>query len=100
MKPERGEQITSTTPNLDDILRKLPPPKLEVKLSATLAVAEKAIKRLLKKLKEGNLTQMDIEHELSSLPDVGGIENSKADIVDAIRLNLHPHHDIKKLPIE
>jgi hypothetical protein len=38
--------------------------------------------------------------ELNKLPKVGGIDDAKKDIVDAIRLNLNPHHDIKKLPVK
>jgi len=99
MGHEGREQAASATPILDKILRELPPPKLEHRLSITLGVAEQAKKRLLKKLEKDELTQTDIEHELSSLPDVGGIDESKIDIVDAIRINLHPHNDIKKLPV-
>lgn len=99
MGHEGGEQVASVTPIIDSILEKLPPMALKLSLSAMLSVAEQAKNRLLEKLKNGDLTQKDIEQELGNLPDVGGIEDGKVMIVDTIRFNC-PNHNVKELPVE
>lgn len=102
MRHEGGEQIASSTPILDSILSKLPPPKLELRQFITLNEAEQAQARLLQKFKDGDLTQTDIEQELRDLPDVGGMEDSKIYIIDAIRIHIAHHgvYDIRKLPVD
>ncbi len=102
MKPESGEQAASTTPKLDSILSKLPPLSLRHESQIQFGVVEEVKKRLSEKMETNTLTQSDIEQELSSLPDVGGMETAKESIVDFIRMNLprEYNHDIKKLPVE
>ncbi len=101
MPREHREQSSSVTPILDTILAKLPPLtlKLEQSMAQSMSVYQKACERLNKKLADGKLTQMDIEHELSNMPNVGGIEQVKKDLVSYIRMNISTY-DIKKLPIE
>lgn len=91
------EQAAFSTPILDGILAELRTPQLEVHMAIILREVEDAIGRLKKKAEEGTLTQADIEHELSSLPEIGGIEEGKKQIVRWLQLNVKPY-DVKKLP--
>jgi hypothetical protein len=101
MKHEGRERVASTTPTLDGILSKLPPLSLRQEMQIKLGVGEEAKKRLSEKMETRALTQSIIEQELNSLPDVEGIETTKEDLVDFIRMNLpyEYNHDVKKLPL-
>ena len=97
MRHEGREQDALSTPMLDAVLASLPPLELHHELSHNFKVVEEAKDRLGKKLEEGTLTQTDIEQELSSLPNVGGVDEHKRQIVEYLRFNV-PGYDIKKLP--
>lgn len=99
MENERREQAAPVTPLLDAILAELPPPSLGMEMQIRLNPVVEARERLSQKMEAGTLTQADIEHELSSLPKMGGIEEGKVNIVRFIQRNLETH-DIKKLPVE
>ncbi len=96
-KEGHQEQATLATPMLDGILASLPPLELHHEVFYKFKVVEEAKNRLRKKLEKGTLTQTDIEQELSSLPNVGGVDEHKRQIVEYLRFNV-PSYDIKKLP--
>ncbi len=101
MSRERREQPPSSTQTLDAILSKLGPPilKLEVSITKSTKKFKGAYERLSKKAEQDTLTQMDIERELNSMPDMGGVEEIRRQLVDAIRIRI-PGLDIKKLPVD
>ncbi len=91
-----------STPQLDEILSRLPPPSLKLHLSITFNPVIEAEKRLKKKLSDGALTQSDIENELAQLDDkIGGMVDQKEGLVGYLRMALpfELHYDLKKLPL-
>jgi hypothetical protein len=101
IKPGGNTEQLSATPLLDSILnRGLTLMVMDISMSIPMPEAEEAKKRLLIKLKEGRLSQKDIETELKDLPN-DTMEITKTHLVDIIRRNLYTYnHDIKKLPVE
>jgi hypothetical protein len=100
-QPGGNTEQPSATPLLDSILnRGLTLMVMDISMSIPMPEAEEAKKRLLIKLKEGRLSQKDIETELKDLPN-DTMEITKTHLVDIIRRNLYTYnHDIKKLPVE
>ena len=90
---------TSRTPMLDSLIGSLPPPSLDLIQVGRLIAVTEARERLSQQIQAGTLTQTAIKQELHALPNVGGIEEGKMQLLRFVQMNV-PGYDIKKLPVE